>query len=149
MSNTEIQSPEQPAEQPQPTPTDVATTSPAQEAPIERATPKDRLKARKIKRERVNLADKGEEELWVEVRGLTAGTAFDMADDVDEEDEEDNKKQIPVLLRHTVFDVDTDSAFFDDGWDDDEIMELPIDVVNKLAAAANYVLGRGPQPGKD
>jgi hypothetical protein len=149
---------------PAPAAADVAVSRVPAEA---RARLRDRLRARRPLEELVDLGD-GD---FVLVKGMDvyATEAMQNAMRSDEEDgvDPDAPTKItdlnPRMLRASCFDPETgesvygtgqpvqqaDGSVVIDGFTDREINEQPIDVVNKLMAAINRVLGRTAAPGKD
>jgi hypothetical protein len=140
-----------PPVEPTPTPAPAPQEEPDDTAPAPSATrlsPRDRLRQQSIRVEHVNLGTTAEP-LWVDVRGLTAGDAFEMGDDFDDDHEPTAAESVPPLLRKTVYLAEDGSRFFDETFSDDDIVQLPMHIVNELTTAANKVLGRTSEPGKD
>jgi hypothetical protein len=110
-----------------------------------RPSTSDRLRKRGVRQEVVDLGDG----LQVLVKGLDADTAFDMGELFEDADDVTPREATPPLLRATCYDVETGERLFDESWTDEEITQQAIDVVTKLAEAANRVMGRDGGPGKD
>jgi len=134
-----------------------------------------RLTDRLMKRQpRQKIVDLGDGDLIL-VRGMDAYAVEAMQErlaintdpDADPDEAEKPKKITeaqPGMLRTMCFDPEDGSSVFGsgqqigvdeqgqpviDGWTDHQINKLPMDVINQLMTAVNYVMGRGTEPGKD
>lgn len=155
-------------------PSPEAMQTPAPEATVSavpaaaRGRLSDRLQKRKVKEVTVDLGD-GD---LVLVRGMDVVAVEEMNEAIRREDGDEAEgaptkitKVNPRMLRLMCFDPEDGSRLFGtgqqigvhpetdqpiiDGWTNEQINALPMDVVNRLMSAVNEVMGRTSEPGKD